>query len=598
MREFQAQTGGRYTYVDDVINLQDLALSFCSIFAGCENFIVSGCEVSGDTVSSGYVYINGKIRWFNGTTGVASWPQRIYELNSAETLTYANGQDKVGRHNYGCAIAAEGDVPSTDPITQSAPQYITLSQSGRALRMANAFFGASCLLLNPDDASQTVRGNVEFGGNVTIGGTLNLDSLTITSGNSVGRIFHDSSGGFVLQNRVGSEVLYAETISNEAGFSFSAEGRALLVVGRGSVTATVPFTAPRVNSANIAVAGNNVYEYSTNNDNGTLFLNKFGYDGGLLRYRDTVIGNGKGNPIVTIDGSESNVNFDATVQATSAVKAAFSLKSTFAHDNIEGFLKTLTITDKDDYVAAIFGYNAEPEQGISSVAGKFLFIINNLGAVNIAPAIYENGVALTSKYVMRSELPAWVFGNAPSSGMTQAQCDARYARLVNGFTQFIIQGVNTAQSLCNQIGALNQTAADSRYAKLNSYLADMAHTEAEKALIRQNIGAAAANQNTIYDSGWINVKGGLLFGRQWGKMVSLEGKLYARSLNETVFVIPAGIAPPAYDVELIAANDLGTSSDHTFRARIAAGTRNAIVTYISPGMYDVLLTITLTYMVA
>lgn len=54
MKEFTSQTGGRYTYIDDIMNLQDLALAFAGIFDGCDNFIISGCQVSGTNISAGY----------------------------------------------------------------------------------------------------------------------------------------------------------------------------------------------------------------------------------------------------------------------------------------------------------------------------------------------------------------------------------------------------------------------------------------------------------------------------------------------------------------------------------------------------------------
>ena len=41
MKEFASQTGGRYTYIDDIMNLQDLALAFASIFDGCGDFILN-----------------------------------------------------------------------------------------------------------------------------------------------------------------------------------------------------------------------------------------------------------------------------------------------------------------------------------------------------------------------------------------------------------------------------------------------------------------------------------------------------------------------------------------------------------------------------
>ena len=33
MKEYVAETGGRYTYADDILNLQELALSMTSIFS-------------------------------------------------------------------------------------------------------------------------------------------------------------------------------------------------------------------------------------------------------------------------------------------------------------------------------------------------------------------------------------------------------------------------------------------------------------------------------------------------------------------------------------------------------------------------------------
>ena len=58
MIEFSAQTGGRHTYVDDILNLQDLSLAINKMFDGCDNFVISGCEVNGVRISSGFVYIN------------------------------------------------------------------------------------------------------------------------------------------------------------------------------------------------------------------------------------------------------------------------------------------------------------------------------------------------------------------------------------------------------------------------------------------------------------------------------------------------------------------------------------------------------------
>ena len=47
MKEYIAETGGRYTYSDDILNLQELALSMSAVFDSCSDFIISGCEPDG-----------------------------------------------------------------------------------------------------------------------------------------------------------------------------------------------------------------------------------------------------------------------------------------------------------------------------------------------------------------------------------------------------------------------------------------------------------------------------------------------------------------------------------------------------------------------
>ena len=95
MKEYVAETGGRYTYADDILNLQELALSMTSIFSECTDFIISGCIVSGNAIASGYVWLNGKVRYFEGCP-TASFPYYIYERNLSDTVTYANEMNKKG----------------------------------------------------------------------------------------------------------------------------------------------------------------------------------------------------------------------------------------------------------------------------------------------------------------------------------------------------------------------------------------------------------------------------------------------------------------------------------------------------------------------
>ena len=102
MKEYIAKTGGRYTYNDDLLNLQELARSMTSIFEGCSNFIISGCEVADGRITPGYVWIGGRVRPFEGAAEV-SLPYYIYEKNHYETIAYAGDVNKHGRCCYLCS---------------------------------------------------------------------------------------------------------------------------------------------------------------------------------------------------------------------------------------------------------------------------------------------------------------------------------------------------------------------------------------------------------------------------------------------------------------------------------------------------------------
>ena len=43
MKEYIAETGGRYTYSDDILNLQELALSMSAVFDGCLHYTCDQC---------------------------------------------------------------------------------------------------------------------------------------------------------------------------------------------------------------------------------------------------------------------------------------------------------------------------------------------------------------------------------------------------------------------------------------------------------------------------------------------------------------------------------------------------------------------------
>ena len=165
MKEYIAESGGRYTYSDDILNLQALALSMSAIFSECTPFIISGCEVEGATISSGYVWLGGKVRHFEGVQST-QLPYYIYERNSTESVVYANEVNKRGRAIFGCSGSTA--IPaSTDPVTGVAPTFLTVT-ADYAPRLIDKFFGKYALLINSPSQRQRVDKDVTFLGEVAV----------------------------------------------------------------------------------------------------------------------------------------------------------------------------------------------------------------------------------------------------------------------------------------------------------------------------------------------------------------------------------------------------------------------------------------------
>lgn len=166
MIEFEDEGGGRYLFTDDILNLQDLALSITEMFDDCDNFIVSGCEVSSKAIGSGYVYIDGKIRYYEGASA-STWPQYIYATDTEINVEYKS-DTKLGRTKYSASSSS------------SAPSdvgYITVTSSGGPT-IGDAFLSKYSLLLSSDE-EQTISSDVSINGNVSINGSLSIEDIRI-----------------------------------------------------------------------------------------------------------------------------------------------------------------------------------------------------------------------------------------------------------------------------------------------------------------------------------------------------------------------------------------------------------------------------------
>lgn len=154
MIEFRAEDGGRYTFSDDLINLQDLALSVTGLFDGCGDFVLSGCRRSGDTVTPGYVWLDGKVRRYPGALVARGSTFSICAADSEEKVPYASGESGAGRSVYGCAgmLGTPGN----------GVKYVEVTEADKGNTVKDKLFGRYCLLLDPASGSQRVAGETSF----------------------------------------------------------------------------------------------------------------------------------------------------------------------------------------------------------------------------------------------------------------------------------------------------------------------------------------------------------------------------------------------------------------------------------------------------
>lgn len=573
MKEFSAQTGGRYTYVDDIVNLQELSLAFGELFDECDNFIVSGCAASGTSIGSGFVYLNGKLRYFSGATGITQWPQYIYEVNKKESVAYASGSDKVGRTVYGCACGPT--VPSSvDEVTGSVPAALNITQSG-GLLMKDAFIGKYALLLNPAKGTQTVNGVVKFNNDININGLLvALADMELRSGNTSCRVGYNSSNNLTIKSQTPNGNNYSVVMKDGVGIEFYVNGALKMTIGT-DITFHASYNTNSSTSGSIKTSGTHIHNSSTATDNGELNLNMIGYNGSNSYFRNTYIGNGKGKTILSIKGSDSSVLISGVTTVATDGLEGIVLLSSVPKTNMS-LQKSVIWKDSNKEVMASLGYLDATSQIFSIVNNVSDIVITGASSVSIGPVIKENGVLLSAKYALIDSVSKALAKKADADKVYSAtNADNTFAKKASGLSQFITT-TNTQAVLRSQIGALGATDL-SGYALKSQCLADMANSEANKKKIRDNIGAAAVGdfQTKLKDTGWIMIKTGL-YVRQIGNIVSVQGNL--RTVHSgTVFSIPNSIDPPAHAVY----QSCSFSNNRNWTVSIKANSRQCRVVYCS-----------------
>lgn len=495
MNEFNATTGGRYLYADDVLNLQDLALAFGHIFDECGNFIVSGCKVSDNAISSGYVYLNGKFRYFSGRTGITEWPQYLYENNDVHQVNYASGEKKAGYNIYG--VSAGSSVPSEpDKITNNAPVSIEITRDGGPL-MKDVFFGSYAIIHDARSVTQELNGSLRITGDLDITGDVRSNNrrYQITGQNSVFNAFFDDGKLSLSTEYENGGKRYSLSMENGIGFASYINKALVSKTEEGGMVLPGYVKASFGVLGNIGISENGIYNRKAGTNSASLDINMVGLNGEAEYFRDTRIGDGKGTQIVSVNGSSKSVKIFGltTIESGSANEGiVFLLNNTKDNADLQ---KSIVWKDSAKETMGIMGFTESTDMTFritNNLAGVYVYGATN-SFVDLGPSIKENGTLLSDKYASKTSLDG--------------------------------------------------------YAQKSAFLSDMAQSEDGKKAIRDNIGAAGKNevQGKLKDSGWKSVTG-TLFARQIGDVVSIQGRVTITASNTTLFTLPDEIDPPTKSV--------------------------------------------------
>lgn len=404
MKEFIAEPGGRYTYADDIINLQDMVLALGSLLDDCANFILSGCRCEGAVITPGYVWINGKVRRFEGCAD-ASYPYYIYEKNSNESVTYANEVNKRGR---ACYLASGGrTVPDTaDPVTGALPQFIEVT-ADYAPRLADKFFGRYALMTDSPFTQQTVRKDLLLTGTLTVEkGIESKHSLLVSPAGSKRILRGYFPGDAVARIEAGTHT------APVAAVVFDLVKGSVTVESKGIATACfterlctlLDLRSDTVRAGSLYLTGNQLKNIAEHSDRGAVRINYDGYNNGTSYFRNFEVYDGKrcAMPLLQVCGAEGQV----AVHAALVVDAARGITLSDAEHELTdaAFGGAIRWCDRSGADAALVGYAAADHShfSVTNPAGGILLIPKNF--VDVQGELRVNGTSIAKTYATQQAL--------------------------------------------------------------------------------------------------------------------------------------------------------------------------------------------------
>lgn len=397
MKEFIAEAGGRYTYADDIINLQDMVLGMSALFTDCPNFIISGCVPSGSGITPGYVWLGGKVRRFEGCSD-ASYPYYIYEKNSNESVAYANEVNKRGRC---CYLALGGtSVPAVaDAVTGQLPRFLEI-RADYAPRLLDKFFGRYALMTDSPFVQQTVRKDLLLTGTLTVEkGIGSKHSLLVApSGSS-----YVLRGYFPETGLVHIEA--TKSGSATAVLRLNAQTGEVSVVSKGITTASfsermcrlLDLSCTTARLGNLYATGDQLMNSTVAGDTGAIRVNYSGYQEGAGYYRNFEVYDGKrcAVPLFRVEGSTGKVD----VHGRLCVDAASGIYLTQAQQS--GALRWM---NADGITVAGVGYLADGAADLTLENTLGGLVLSGKTYVDVKGDLRIDGASVASTYATQKAL--------------------------------------------------------------------------------------------------------------------------------------------------------------------------------------------------
>lgn len=531
MKEFIAEAGGRYTYADDIINLQDMVLGMSALFTDCPNFIISGCVPSGSTITPGYVWIGGKVRRFEGCSD-ASYPYYIYEKNSNESVAYANEVNKRGR----CCYLALGGVavPETaDAVTGQLPRFLEI-RTDYAPRLLDKFFGRYALMTDSPFAQQTVRKDLLLTGALTVEkGIGSKHSLLVApSGSSyvLRGYFPETGMAHIEATKSGSAA---------AVLRLNAQTGEVSVVSKGITAASFSermcrlqdLSSTTASLGSLHITGDQLMNTAAAEDTGSIRVNYSGYQQGAGHYRNFDVYDGKRCtvPLFRVEGSTASVH----VHARLCVDAARGIYLTQAQQS-----GALRWTDADGTTVAGVGYLADGAADLTLENTLGGLVLSGKTYVDVKGDLRIDGASVASTYATQKaladglkkkvdaiegkglstcdlteelydKLEAIATGTFPGEDAEQSEgyvTTSQVAAELKKKANLLLDGLDEGQqqTAAKNLGVYSGKDADGRFARLSELFQDFitylvsqgkSSTEAQQVL-REKLGAAGSQELT------------------------------------------------------------------------------------------------------